>query len=101
MKTTSHYLSNAFLFISTFPFNILSPNFLNICLKLIFLEIFITNGDFFSLQGLRKLREAAELKCYAASLEQEGLKEVELAMDSTPVSELVDLMSAGVHKTGG
>ena len=57
----------------------------------------MTSGNFLSLQGLRKLREAAELKCYAAHLEQEGLWELELAMAGTPASWLVDLMTAGVH----
>ena len=54
----------------------------------------------FLLQGLGKLREAAKLKCYAACLKQEGLQELDLAMVSTPVSWLVDLMSAGVCEAG-
>ena len=66
-------------------------------------QIFTSSQPFskFSLlMGLRKLREAAELKCYAACLEQEGIQELEMAMWSTPVSQLVDLMTAGVHDAG-
>ena len=55
---------------------------------------------FFSFQDLRKLREAAKMKRYAARLEREGLQDLELAMISTPVSQPVDLVSAGVHKAG-
>ena len=51
------------------------------------------------MQALRKLREAAELKCYASHLEQEGLQELKLAMVGNPASWLVDLMTARVHKT--
>ena len=50
---------------------------------------------FLSLQALRKLRD---LKCYAAHLEQEGHQDLELAMVGTPVSWLVDLVTAGVHE---
>ena len=70
----------------------------NFHLKLLFLRILI--NFLFSLQTLRKLREAVELKRYAAHQEQKGLQELELAMVGTPRSWLVDLMSAGVHKAG-
>ena len=65
---------------------------------MIFLKIFITNGNFLSWQGQRKLREVAELKCYVVHLEQEGFQELELAMAGIPACQLVDLMTAGVHK---
>ena len=52
------------------------------------------------LQGLRKLREVAKLKCYAGHLEQKH-KELELAMMGTPVSWVVDLVSAVVHRAIG
>ena len=39
----------------------------------------------------------AELKRYAACLEQEGLQELEMALMGTPVSQLVDLVAAGGH----
>ena len=45
------------------------------------------------------LMELVELKRYSACLEQQGLQELEMAMVDTPVSWLVDLMLAGVHKT--
>ena len=46
------------------------------------------------------MREAAELQCYVAYLEWGGLQELKVAMVGTPVSQLVDLMSARVHKAG-
>ena len=54
-----------------------------------------------SFQGLKKLREEAEMKQYAAHLEQEGLQELELTIVGTPASKLVDLVSAGVKGAGG
>ena len=44
--------------------------------------------------------EVAKLKCYAAHLEWEGFQELALAMVGTPVSQLVNLVSARVHKAG-
>ena len=55
---------------------------------------------FFLFQGLRRLREVAELKYYAAHLEQEGVQELDLAMVITPVSWLVDLVSGEIHEAG-
>ena len=62
--------------------------------------MFITNENFSTLKGLRKMRKVAELKCYAVCLEWKGIQELELAMVGTPASWLVDIMSAGVHKAG-
>ena len=75
-----HHFRNILLLIYTFPFNISQHHFSHSYLRLIFLEIFVNNKNFLSLQDLRKLSEESELKCYAACLECEGLQELELAM---------------------
>ena len=67
--TAPHHFSNIFPSISPFLFKISSNHCSNVYLKLIFLSPFITNGNFLLLQDLRKLREVAEWKCYAAHLE--------------------------------
>ena len=70
-------------------------------------QIFISNWSssgfslislFLSLQTLGKLREAEDLKRYAACLELEGIQELEFALSGTPMSQLVDLVTAGVHR---
>ena len=68
----------------------------NLCPKLTFLG-FSLISLFLYFQVLRKLREVAEFKRYAAHLEQEGLWELEMTLVGTPVSLLVDLIAARVH----
>ena len=81
VPTTPYYHTNSQLFISIWS----SSRFSLISL-------------FLSLQVLRTLREAAEVKRYTTCLEWEGLQEVELALAGTPASWLVDLVAAGIHR---
>ena len=73
----------------------------------IILQIFISSWSFSvfsqiflfpSSQALRKLRKAAEFKCYASCLDWEGLQELELAILGTPASKIVELLSVRVHR---
>ena len=94
MVTMPHCFSKIFyLFLSIFPCIIVPISILNWFLLTFSLLVVI----FLSFQGLRKLRKVAKLKHYAAHLEWEGLQE--LAMVDTPMSQLVDLVSAGVCKS--
>ena len=54
----------------------------------------------FLLQALWKLREAAEVKRYAAHLEQDGCLEHEMVLVATLACQLVHLIVQGIHHVG-